>query len=69
MFDTAKPLGFLLLLFGGRLDRARSERGASAIEWVIIAAVVVGIVIAVGAVLTQAIEGKADEVGDQIDGA
>ncbi|MGP4113509.1 hypothetical protein ACTWP5_21685 [Streptomyces sp. 4N509B] len=54
----------------GRLDRARAaeDRGASAIEWVVIAAVVVTVVAAVGFVISEALEGRADQVGDCIEG-
>lgn len=54
-----------------RVARARSaetDRGASAVEWVIIAAVAVGIVAFVGAILMNALRGKAEEVGNCIDG-
>jgi Flp pilus assembly pilin Flp len=61
---------FLVAYLRGRVERARAEedRGASAIEWVIIAAVVVGIVAAVAVVISQALEDRADEVGDCIQG-
>ncbi len=63
------PLGFAVLLLQDRFQRARrSEGGASAVEWVVIAAILVTIVIVVGAILRNALEGKAEEVGDRIDG-
>jgi Flp pilus assembly pilin Flp len=54
-----------------RLERARSEdgdRGASAIEWVVIAAVVVTVVAAVGFIISQALEGRAEDVSNCIEG-
>ena len=45
------PLGFCVLMLEGRLARTRREDGASAVEWVIIAAIVVGICIAVAGIL------------------
>ena len=66
MKDTTTPIGFLLLVLDVRLQRARSERGASAVEWVIIAAIVVGICIAVAGILRAALQGEAQEIGDEI---
>ncbi|MBL1066419.1 hypothetical protein [Streptomyces sp. 7-21] len=62
---------FLVTFLKARVERARSagtDRGASAIEWVVIAAVVVGIVAAVAVVISQALEDRADSVGDCISG-
>lgn len=42
--------------------RTRSDRGASAVEWVVITALVVGIAIAVGAILMTTIENKANSI-------
>ncbi|WP_037755631.1 hypothetical protein [Streptomyces sp. AA0539] len=52
----------------GALDADR-DRGASAIEWVIIAAVVVGIVAGVAAVIMNAIRDRAEGVSTCIEGA
>ena len=60
------PLGFTLLFLDGRLARTRREEGASAVEWVIIAAIVVGICIAVGGILMNALRGKAEDVGSKV---
>lgn len=78
MFRNARLPGFrhpatdfLITYLRARVDRARSaetDRGASAIEWVVIAAVVVGIVAAVAVVISQALEDRAEEVGDCIEG-
>ena len=60
------PLGFCVLMLEGRLARARREEGASAVEWVIIAAIVVGICIAVAGILRNALVGKANDVGSKV---
>jgi len=60
------PLGFLGLLLGARLQKARSEAGASAVEWVIIAAIVVGICILVAGILRSALSDEANEIGNEI---
>lgn len=64
--SSSTPIGFLLLVLGARLDRARDERGASAVEWIIIAAIVVGICGVVGAILANALTGEANEISDEI---
>ncbi|MET0468922.1 MAG: hypothetical protein ABW075_12045 [Aeromicrobium sp.] len=66
MLNPASPIGFLLAVLDVRLRRTRSERGASAVEWVIIAAIVVGICIAIAAVLRGALTSEANEIGDEI---
>ncbi|MFD1827763.1 MULTISPECIES: hypothetical protein [Mumia] len=67
MINPLSPLGYLLTILDVRWRKARSEEGASAVEWVVIAAVVVGICIAVGGILKGALEGQADKIGDQIE--
>lgn len=59
-------LGFAVLVLQGRLARARREDGASAVEWVIIAAIVVGICIAVAGILRSALTDKATQIGSDI---
>lgn len=70
-FSPATPIGFLELMLRGRLERARNadDRGASAVEWVVISAIVVAIAIAIGLILQGALEGKAEQIGTEIDGA
>ena len=60
------PIGFCVLMLEGRLARNRREDGASAVEWVIIAAIVVGICIAVAGILRQALTDKARQVGSDV---
>ena len=59
-------LTYLLLSLDLHRDRARREEGASAVEWVIIAAIVVGICIAVAAILKGALESEANEIKQEI---
>jgi Flp pilus assembly pilin Flp len=49
-------VGHLLSVLDVRRSRVRAERGASAIEWAIIAAIMLGIVISVVAVLIGALD-------------
>ncbi|GAA1903410.1 hypothetical protein GCM10009716_11750 [Streptomyces sodiiphilus] len=69
--DSHPSTQFLAAFLRGRVQRARSgelDRGASAIEWVIIAAVVVGIVAGVAAVIMNALGSRAESVSDCIEG-
>jgi Flp pilus assembly pilin Flp len=62
---------FLLTFLKGRIQRARTEdlsRGASAVEWVIISAVVVTVVGVVAVIINGALKGKATDVGNCIQG-
>jgi Flp pilus assembly pilin Flp len=70
-FSPATTLGFLALILRDRFDRARTAdtRGASAIEWVVISAIVVAIVLAVGVLLTNALNDKATQISDDITGS
>ncbi|NGO42814.1 hypothetical protein [Streptomyces ureilyticus] len=72
-FNTGIPgVDFLITFLQGRVQRARSgelDRGASAVEWVIISAVVVAIVGAVAAIINGALDTGANKVKDCIEGA
>ncbi len=72
-FSTGIPaVDFLVTFLQGRVQRARSgelDRGASAVEWVIISAVVVAIVGVVAAIINRALEGGAEKVENCINGA
>jgi Flp pilus assembly pilin Flp len=68
MINPLSPLGYLFTILEVRWHKARSEEGASAVEWVLIAAIVVGICIAVAGILRQALEGKANEISSDIEG-
>lgn len=62
-------IGYLVTVLGARLERARNEKGASAVEWVVIAAVLVTLCVAIGAILTGALQGEANDIGDRIQNA
>ena len=64
--NPLSPIGFCVLMLQSRLARTRREDGASAVEWVIIAAIVVGICIAVAAILRTALVGKANDIGSDV---
>ncbi len=72
-FSTGIPaVDFLVTFLRGRVERARSgelDRGASAVEWVIISAVVVAIVGVVAGIISAALDEGATKVGDCIKGA
>ncbi|MER6677623.1 hypothetical protein [Streptomyces sp. NPDC000983] len=72
-FRTGIPaVDFLVTFLQSRVQRARSgelDRGASAVEWVIISAVVVAIVGVVAAIINRALETGAENVEDCIEGA
>ncbi|MQY07344.1 hypothetical protein [Actinomadura macrotermitis] len=56
---------YLRAMLGVRLDRARDEdlsRGASAIEWAIITAVLATIALGIGIIITQKIMDKAHSI-------
>ena len=70
-FSPGTPAGYAELLVRRRLDRARAswadgERGASAVEWVVISAIVVAIALGIGVILTQALTSKANDVSTKI---
>jgi hypothetical protein len=67
MFSPSTGLiGLLRMLLGARLQRVRSQAGASAVEWVIIAAIVVGIAAAVGVILRNVLQAEAGEIANEI---
>ncbi|MFF4304060.1 hypothetical protein [Streptomyces sp. NPDC001601] len=72
-FSTGIPaVDFLVTFLQGRVQRARSgelDRGASAVEWVIISAVVVAIVGVVAGIINLALKDGANKVGNCIRGA
>lgn len=63
---STQHLTALTILLRGRLAaqqrRRRSEAGASAVEWVVITAILVSVTIAVGLILTNKIKGKAEGI-------
>ncbi len=64
-------LSYLRVTLAARYAKARSqdtELGASAVEWVIISAIVVAIIAVVGVWITDALKAKATQVCNGIDG-
>ena len=60
---STQHLNLLSTLVRARLSHARrAETGASAVEWVVITALLVGIAVAVGAILLNTITNKADSI-------
>ncbi|WP_198664335.1 hypothetical protein [Jiangella endophytica] len=62
--SPSAPLGWLLLSLRARTDRARRapERGASAIEFVIITAILVALAAAVGVVIYNLVTSEAESI-------
>ena len=60
---STQHLHLLHTLVRARMAHARrTETGASAVEWVVITALLVGIAVAVGAILLNTITNKADSI-------
>ena len=58
--------------FRAHLAKARSgelERGASAVEWVVISMIAIGLIIGAGIIIADAVNTKADSVRTCINGA
>ncbi|MEP7088726.1 MAG: hypothetical protein ABI776_01360 [Nocardioidaceae bacterium] len=49
-------------LTSARLRASRGERGASAVEWVVITAILITIAVAVGVIITQKLTAKANSL-------
>lgn len=63
LLSPLTPAGYLELVLRDRIRRtARHDRGASAIEWVVITALLVGIALAVATVLRFKILAKANSL-------
>ena len=63
--DLTTPVGLMLLVLMARVNRLRRgdlSRGASAIEWVIISAVLGALAIAVGWVIYDKVNEKANSI-------
>jgi Flp pilus assembly pilin Flp len=62
-------IDFMIVYLRGRIAHARDEdtsRGASAVEWVVISAIVVAIVGAIGFAINNALQTKSGKVSDCI---
>ncbi|HEV3170109.1 MAG TPA: hypothetical protein VGZ32_07205 [Actinocrinis sp.] len=67
-----EALEYAWLSLRARIAKARSgelERGASAVEWVIITLIVAGLVVFVGFLISQAVRGRAGQAATCINGA
>jgi hypothetical protein len=64
MISPSTPLGFLMLLVHDRRARlaATTDRGASAVEWVVISALLIGIALALGLIIKSKVVGKANNL-------
>jgi hypothetical protein len=64
MTSPGTPLGFLMLLVQDRRARLASapDRGASAVEWVVISALLIGIALALGLIIKNKVVGKANDL-------
>ncbi len=72
LFGGDAALQYALVSLRARIARVRSgelERGASAVEWVVISMIVVTIVAVVGFVISQALQNRATTVSNCIRGA
>lgn len=72
LFGGDAALHYAWVSLRARIARVRSgelERGASAVEWVVISMIVVTIVAVVGFIISQALQNKAQAVSNCIRGA
>lgn len=72
LFGSDAALQYAWMSLRARIARVRSgelERGASAVEWVVISMIVVTIVAVVGFVISQALQNRANDVSNCIAGA
>lgn len=54
---------YLWMVLGGIQDRIRKEeRGATAVEWVVISAVLAALAVFLGALITDLVKGKSEEI-------
>ena len=68
MHDMFFHAQVLIAVVRGRADRARqqgrNEIGASAVEWAIISAIVVGLALFVATVIRRVVESNASKIGE-----
>jgi Flp pilus assembly pilin Flp len=72
LFGSDAALQYAWVSLRARIARVRSgelERGASAVEWVVISMIVVTIVATVGFFISQALQNKTTQVTNCIQGA
>ena len=63
-------LTYLMAMLHVRIDRARNAptRGASAVEWVLITAIIAGVALGLATLIKQLVEGKQAEIQSQFGG-
>jgi Flp pilus assembly pilin Flp len=69
LFGSDAALQYVWVSLRARIARVRSgemERGASAVEWVVISMIVVTIVAAVGVIISNALNNRANNVSNCI---
>ncbi|GAA2888601.1 hypothetical protein GCM10010517_52610 [Streptosporangium fragile] len=61
---------YAITLLSVRIDRARNAptRGASAVEWVIITAIIAGVALGLATLIRNLVEGKQAEISNQFGG-
>ncbi|MBB2909633.1 Flp pilus assembly pilin Flp [Streptosporangium becharense] len=61
---------YAITLLRVRIDRARNAptRGASAVEWVIITAIIAGVALGLATLIRNLVEGKQSEISNQFGG-
>jgi Flp pilus assembly pilin Flp len=72
LISSDAALQYVWVSLRARVAKVRSgelERGASAVEWVVISMIVVGLCVAVGVIITDALSAKATNVSNCINGA
>ncbi len=72
LFSSDAALQYAWVSLRARFAKVRSgesERGASAVEWVVISMIVVGLCVALGVVITNALNAGATNVSNCIRGA
>ena len=63
MSPMNQTLVFLRVVLAGKIEHAkRQEGGASAVEWVLISALLIGVAIAVGAIILRKLTEKAETI-------
>ncbi|MEV5407907.1 hypothetical protein AB0K60_03570 [Thermopolyspora sp. NPDC052614] len=63
-------LSYLLILLSVRLHRARTAptKGASAVEWVVITAIIAGVALGLATLIRSLVEDKQGEIEDAFNG-
>ena len=72
LFGGDAALQYAWVSLRARFAKVRSgelEKGASAVEWVVISMIVVGLCVALGVIISTALSDKATNVSDCIKGA